>query len=167
MAVSRSSLRPLPSLSCACASLRRASRAVTQLYDAALRPYGLRSTQYALLQMLAANGRMTQSELAGSLALDTTTLSRTIGPLAEAVWVAGRRGIDRRESVWEIAPNGQYRLDKARPAWEKAQSRLRSRLEKAEWSHLFDDLIKVAEAATAARRTLPPAERVSHWYSKP
>jgi DNA-binding MarR family transcriptional regulator len=158
---------PLPSLSCACASLRRASRAVTQLYDAVLRPYGLRSTQYTLLQFLARYGRMTQSELAAALALDTTTLSRSIAPLAEEVWIAGHKGADRRETVWEIAPSGRYWLDKARPAWERAQARLRSRIDKTHWSQLFDDLTAVAEAATVARVTLPPAELVMHWLPKP
>ena len=46
----------LPSLGCACANLRRAGRAVTQLYDEALRPEGLRTTQFTLLQVLARAG---------------------------------------------------------------------------------------------------------------
>ena len=45
-------LPPLPVLDCACASLRRAARAVTQLYEAALQDTGLRATQFTLLQAL-------------------------------------------------------------------------------------------------------------------
>jgi hypothetical protein len=39
-------------LPCACANLRRVVRMVTQLYDDALRPTGLRAIQFTLLQAL-------------------------------------------------------------------------------------------------------------------
>ena len=141
---------PLPPLGCACASLRRAARAVTQLYDTALRPYGLRSTQHALLQALASHGSLTQTELGGLLALDPATLTRSLAPLAEEVWVTGRKGDDRRETIWQIAPSGRFWLEAAGPAWNRAQEQLRSRLEQSQWSHLFGDLTVVAEAAIAA-----------------
>ena len=44
---------PLPPLVCACASLRRAARAVTQAYDAELRTTGMNPTQFTLLHFLA------------------------------------------------------------------------------------------------------------------
>src|SRR5213080_2504071 len=73
---------PVPSLPCACANMRRAARAVTQLYDAALRPSGLRITQFTLLRALArAGGPMTQDALGELLAVDSTTLSRTLRQL--------------------------------------------------------------------------------------
>src|SRR5213593_637056 len=46
----------LPALACACASLRRAARAVTQLYDTELQGTGLRATQFTLLQALERKG---------------------------------------------------------------------------------------------------------------
>ncbi len=71
-------LRDLPNLPCMCASFRRASRALTQLYDEALRPVGLRATQFTILQALSLTGEVSQGELAQILAMDSTTLTRTL-----------------------------------------------------------------------------------------
>src|SRR5205823_2489322 len=68
----------LPALDCACASLRRAARAVTQAYEAALKHSGLRATQFTLLQVLERTGTSPQAALGELLALDPTTLSRTL-----------------------------------------------------------------------------------------
>jgi DNA-binding MarR family transcriptional regulator len=138
---------PLPALGCACASLRRAARAVTALYDEALRPHGLRSTQFTLLQVLSKRGEMTQGQLGEMLALDSTTLTRSLRPLVVEESIEGHRGEDRREVVLRITPDGQDWLEDARPAWERAQERLRARLSKAQWSQLVDDLADVAAAA--------------------
>lgn len=66
---------PLP---CMCASFRRAARSLTQLYDDALRPLGLRATQFTVLQVLALSGEISQGELGRRLVLDSTTLTRTL-----------------------------------------------------------------------------------------
>ena len=63
---------------CACANLRRATRLVTQSYDAALRPVGLRVTQFTILAVLAKRGQMRQSKLADILGMDGTTLTRNL-----------------------------------------------------------------------------------------
>src|SRR5438034_10432184 len=82
----------LPALDCACASLRRASRAVTQAYEAALKQSGLRATQFTLLQVLERTGTSPQAALGELLALDPTTLSRTLRPLARAGWIRAGGG---------------------------------------------------------------------------
>src|SRR2546422_469765 len=89
-------LTSLPALDCACASLRRAARAVTQLYEAALQDTGLRATQFTLLQALERQGRSPQTAVGELRALDPTTLSRTLRPLARAGWVRAGAGADRR-----------------------------------------------------------------------
>ena len=68
----------IPALPCMCASFRRASRALTQLYDGALHPLGLRATQFTILQALSLAGEVSQGELAQILAMDSTTLTRTL-----------------------------------------------------------------------------------------
>ena len=78
-------------LPCMCASLRRAARAVTQRYDEALRPAGIRLTQFTLLQMLSLTGPLTQGALSEQLAMDSTTLSRTLKPVEKAGWIRSRR----------------------------------------------------------------------------
>lgn len=141
--------RALPSvLPCTCANLRRASRAVTQLYDDALRDAGLRVTQFTLLQALSLTGELTQRELGFFLAIDSTTLTRTLGPLEKRGWIRSKPGADRRERHWAITPLGQTRLTRALPAWEAAQRRIRARVGGDRLSSLFDDLAQIV-AVTA------------------
>ena len=139
-----------PVLPCACASLRRAARAVTQLYDEAFRASGLRATQFTLLQVLDRKGEMTQGELGDLLAIDSTTLTRTLGPLSSQGLLRARPGKDRRERIWSITPAGKRRLAGLMPAWEGAQKRLRDQLGESHWSHLLSDLAIVSGAASSA-----------------
>jgi len=137
----------LPTLDCACASLRRAARAVTRAYESELRNSKLRVTQFTLLQALERMGTSPQSALGELLALDSTTLSRTLRPLARAGWIREGKGTDQREVRWSLTPAGRSRLARALPAWERAQSRLRSRLGAKHWKLLVEDLAAVAAAA--------------------
>jgi DNA-binding MarR family transcriptional regulator len=138
----------LLALPCACASLRRAARAVTRDYEHALRDTGLTPTQFTLLQALELLGPSPQGSLSDLLALDSTTLTRTLGPLERAGWIRGGAGDDRREVRWALTPAGRRRLARATPAWERAQARLRTRLGAAPWGRLASDLAAVAAAAT-------------------
>jgi DNA-binding MarR family transcriptional regulator len=61
------------------ANLRRASRALTQRYEQALRPLGLRATQLTVLQVLSRSGEVSQGQLGEMLAMDSTSLTRTLG----------------------------------------------------------------------------------------
>jgi DNA-binding MarR family transcriptional regulator len=140
----------LPVLACACASLRRAARAVTQLYEAELRVTGLRVSQLTLLQALQRMGSSPQSALGELLALDATTLSRTLRPLARAGWIRATRGHDRRETRWSLTAAGRRRFARARAPWERAQARLRTRLRPEHWKLLVEDLALVAGAARRA-----------------
>jgi hypothetical protein len=53
----------IPKLPCLCGNFRRTSRALTQLYENALRPVDLRATQFTILQALTLAGEVTQSQL--------------------------------------------------------------------------------------------------------
>src|SRR3989442_13859604 len=95
------SVVPIPP-ACACGRLRRATRALTQLYDDLMAPSGLRITQFSLLGTLARNGTARISDLADSLLLDRTALSRTLDPLLErglVSLVSGRDERTREESL--------------------------------------------------------------------
>src|SRR3954466_2809680 len=79
---------------CTCGRLRRATRALTQLYDDLMAPAGLRVTQFSLLRTLAREGPMRISELAAAQLLDRTALSRNLDPLVELGHVEIVRGQD-------------------------------------------------------------------------
>jgi DNA-binding MarR family transcriptional regulator len=139
----------LPDLVCACASLRRAARAMTRLYDRALGGTGLGAAQFTLLQVLASqeDQPMTQRALGEFLAIDSTTLTRTLAPLARQGWVRSRPGVDRRERLWSLRPAGKRQLQRALPRWERVQQRVRSRIGVPHWEALMAETTRVATAA--------------------
>src|SRR5258705_11864720 len=66
---------------CVCSTLRMVSRAVTQLYDDILRPSGLRVTQFSILATMARSGEANLRQLEAGLAIDQTTLTRSLNLL--------------------------------------------------------------------------------------
>ena len=127
----------LPPLPCICGTLRRTARALTQLYEQALRPLGLRATQLTILQALSRCGEVHQGRLGEMLAMDSTSLTRTLGIMRRQGWIAERRGDDRRERWLRLAKAGDEQLRRALPAWEKVQLRLRRQLGDKAWNDLF------------------------------
>ncbi len=137
-------------LPCFSANLRRAERAVGRLYGSEIRKSGLAPTQFTLLMALSRLDDVTQGELAERLAIDSTTLTRTLGRLEEQGWVASRPGDDRRERWVRLTLKGRRRLEAALPHWESAQARLRKALGDESWSFLLERLVEVTRAAEAA-----------------
>ena len=123
----------LPNLPCLCGTLRRASRSLTQLYEDALRPFALRATQFTILQALELAGEVSQGQLGEMLAIDSTTLTRTLEIMSRRGWITERRGADRRERRLRLAKAGKTQLHRALPAWEKVQEGLRNRLGSENW----------------------------------
>jgi DNA-binding MarR family transcriptional regulator len=117
-----------PSRACACGRLRRASRALTQLYDDLMAPSGLRVTQFSLLRTLARTGTARMSDLAQTLLLDRTALSRTLDPLALRGLVAIVPGRDARTREVSLTSAGIRAIGAATPHWKRAQARIEDRL---------------------------------------
>lgn len=108
--------------SCACSALRRASRAVTQHYEASFRGTGLRATQFTLLATLAQTGPQTLSDLAALLGLERTTLTRNLGPLERKGLVTNLAVDDQRVRRIAVTKKGEATALSALDAWKQAQS---------------------------------------------
>ena len=117
-----------PAPPCACGRLRRATRALTQLYDDAMAPVGLRVTQFSLLRTLAAAGPLQINALAARLLLDRTALSRNLDPLISRGLVQSMRGRDARTREVALTAAGRRELRAAQPHWQRAQRDVRERL---------------------------------------
>jgi DNA-binding MarR family transcriptional regulator len=131
-------------LPCACANLRRASRAVSQLYDEQVRGAGLTIAQFTLLQVLFQAGKLTQGGLGQILVLDSTTLTRTLQPLEKKGWIRRRPGKDRRERQITLTKAGQDVFQRAVPRWNRAQRILLARLGRRRWRGLMAELSHIA-----------------------
>jgi len=138
----------MPVLDCLCASFRRASRALTQHYDEALRPLGLTPTQFTILQALSLTGTVHQGKLGEILAMDSTTLTRTLDIMARHGWVEKLQGSDRRERQLRLIRPGHAQLNRALPVWQKVQARLQRKLGGEPWQALMTLTNKVALAVT-------------------
>src|SRR5579864_6689214 len=141
-------IAPLP---CACATTRRAARAITQLYDSWLRPHGIEAPQFAILSLLDALGVANQATIGSHFGLDKTTLSRNLTLLHEEGWIALTPGADRRERRVTLTRAGRARLTAARPAWRSAQAAMKKALTPRKWRGVFRALDAVAVAAQSAR----------------
>ena len=137
-------------LPCACQNLRRLSRVVTRIYDQELRRAGLEITQFGLLTALAAVGEANQKRLSAGFAMDSTTLTRTLGLLGKQGWVRARRGKDRRERLFRLTSAGRRQMAMAQPHWERAERRLRNELGDAGWKNIRETIFQMTEAGTRA-----------------
>jgi DNA-binding MarR family transcriptional regulator len=137
-------------LPCACQNLRRVTRVVTRIYDQELRKAGLEITQFGLLTALAATEEANQKQLSAGFAMDSTTLTRTLGLLRRRGWVRVRRGKDRRERLFRLTQAGKQHMAKAQPYWERAERRLRREFGDAGWKSMKQTVSRMTEAAMAA-----------------
>ena len=142
---------PLPDLPCLCANLRRAARALTQIYEDALRPVGLRCSQFTILQTLSLAGELTQGQMAHVLAMDSTTLTRTLAIMERQGWISRREGADRREWRIQLSKTGRAKFARALPQWEKAQALVRKKLGERRWDEAMKFSNDVTRAVAAQR----------------
>jgi DNA-binding MarR family transcriptional regulator len=137
-------------LPCACQNLRRVTRVVTRIYDEELRKAGLEITQFGLLTALAATGEANQKRLSAGFAMDSTTLTRTLGLLLKQGWVRVRRGKDKRERLFRLSQGGKRKMAEAQRDWERAEQRLRRELGDEGWKSMRQTVSRITEAAMAA-----------------
>lgn len=107
---------------CKCWALRRASRAVTQHYEASFRGTGLRATQFTLLALLTQTGPLPLTEMAEKLGLERTSLTRNLRPLEKKGLVKTMAADDQRVRSISITKKGEAAALAALDAWKKAQS---------------------------------------------
>ena len=132
---------------CVCFALRRTTRAVTQLYDAALRPHGLRVTQLPILVGANLRGEpVPLAPLAEFLGMERTTLLRNVRPLVRRKLIdivttdAGRTEI-------RTTAAGRALLARLYPAWKKVQTGVLSSVEGVDWSVSLNALSRASQGA--------------------
>jgi DNA-binding MarR family transcriptional regulator len=137
---------------CVCFNLRKAARAMTQLYDGVLRPSGLRVTQFSVLAVLARSGPLTQSRLARATVTDRTTLTRNLRLLEARGLIRIDQGADRREREVGLTEAGRKALAKAYPLWKEAQSRVARHVERGPRTSGVGTLVADLAALVAVAR---------------
>ena len=132
-------------LQCYCASLRRATRVISQKYDAALAAADLTVTHFTLLTALQENFGARANDLVDVLAMDQTTLSRTFALMERDGLIARHEGDDRRAVHWKLTNAGRARLKRAEPHWKAAQESVKRLLGEQDVRRLTDSAFRLAE----------------------
>jgi DNA-binding MarR family transcriptional regulator len=123
--------------------IRRASRILTQLYDAVLRPTGLVINQFTLLVAVLLSEPVSITQLAEGLYSDQTTVTRNVKLLEKQGLVAIAPGIDRRIKLVSLTPDGKALLEQALPMWEQVQAELKHQFGEQKWQALLSLLSEV------------------------
>jgi DNA-binding MarR family transcriptional regulator len=101
--------------------LRQLMRRVAQHYDFEMAKAGLKTTQYSLLSHVAKLGPVRPGDLARSMKISASTLTRNLKPLVDAGWVELAAGTDARSRLVTIQPAGRAKREQALEHWKMAQ----------------------------------------------
>ncbi len=118
----------IPRSTCTCGSLRRASRRLSQFYDTALAPVGIKLTQYSILSELERrdpDGPISMFVLAEAMVMDRSTVGHNLRPMErDALLVLTVAKDDKRKRYVELTKKGKSTLRRARILWRRAEDRV-------------------------------------------
>src|ERR1700728_3443109 len=108
---------------CNCTALRKATRRISQLYDTALAPSGLKTTQRAILAQLGRSEPASVGQLAEALVMDVGALAHTLKTLERDRLIAVTVDADdRRSRMITLTRQGRAKLAESDALWAKAQA---------------------------------------------
>lgn len=131
---------------CVCFGVRHAARILTRAYDEALRPAGLKATQFSILTALSLAGTVSITALADLMGHDRSTMSRNLRPLERDGLVTLSPEGARRVRMVGITAAGRKRYETAFPLWTQAQAQALSRMGAKGWPRLKADLATLESA---------------------
>ena len=134
--------------SCVCKVVRQAARSLTNLYDKALAPSGLRITQYGILSSLARHSSASVTQLAELLGLDQTTATRNLKVLEDSGWIERVVHHDPRVKLLRVTSRGKQRLQAAHGHWQRVQNEIQLALTPSELDE-FNRLLRKIDAFAA------------------
>jgi DNA-binding MarR family transcriptional regulator len=133
---------------CTCGSLRKASRRISQFYDSALAPVGIKSTQFSILSEVergTVRGPLTMCELADAMVMDRSTLGHNLRPLQRDDLLSLRLTLsDRRKRHVALTKKGRETLQRARRLWRTAEGRFEKIFGKQHAAELRASLLDIA-----------------------
>jgi DNA-binding MarR family transcriptional regulator len=118
---------------CACFDLRRATRAVSRMYDDFLRDAGLNITQFSLLHLICVEKDLSISTLGRYMVMDRTSITRALAPLERDRLIYSRIGADKRIRIISVTNKGRKLVESAEPKWRQAQEALMDTIGEDRW----------------------------------
>lgn len=118
---------------CVCRLMRDSARALTNAYDKALAPSGLRSTQFTLLSVLARHSEASVNQLSELLGIDQTTTTRNISILEDAGLIVRVPHTDPRVKLMKLTAKGKQKSKVAAECWQELQNHVVASVSEADW----------------------------------
>lgn len=113
---------------CLAVRVRLLNRVVTNVYDEALRPLGIKVSQVNILVAVGMMGVARPTELGEALCLDASTLSRNLARMRAQDWIEDADSDDAREQPVRLTAAGKKVLERVKPGWDDAQRQVRKLL---------------------------------------
>jgi DNA-binding MarR family transcriptional regulator len=101
--------------------VRLLNRVISNIYDDALRPLGIKVSQMNILVAAAKLGTARPAVVCDLLQLDASTLSRNVERMVAGGWLEIVPDDDRRTQPFKVSTKGKRLIEQAFPAWQKAQ----------------------------------------------
>jgi DNA-binding MarR family transcriptional regulator len=129
---------------CASFNFRRTARAVTRLYDQAFQKFGIRSTQFSVLIAVAKTQPVSITQVADILAIDRTTLTRSLGLMQKQGLLSISPRSVKRQRFLNLTAEGEKVLAQVLPEWRKVQERFVQEVGSDHWRKLQGELESVS-----------------------
>lgn len=113
---------------CIAVRVRMVNRVVSNIYDDELRSLDLKVSQMNILVAAAKAGAVRPVDLCAYLHLDVSTLSRNVERMKARGWLEVAPSEDGRSQPFRLTPRGRALLNKALPAWDRAQRQVKKLL---------------------------------------
>jgi DNA-binding MarR family transcriptional regulator len=139
---------------CASTSLRKASRAVGRLYDAALEPTGLSANQLSILRTIERMDGPLLSRLSERMVMDRTSLYRALAPMERDGWVRVEAAGGRSKRV-ALTAEGRAVSERAAAAWDDVQGRFVGAIGLDRWESFAATLRDLTRTARSLDRVSP------------
>lgn len=107
--------------SCHAVRLRALNRAVSSIYDEALRPLGLKASQLNVLVAIASAGQLQPVDIGRALHMEKSTVSRNVDKMKVNGWIQSR-DLEGRGQVLSLTTTGNRLVARAAKRWKMAQT---------------------------------------------
>ncbi|MBZ0166417.1 MAG: MarR family transcriptional regulator [Candidatus Omnitrophica bacterium] len=130
---------------CICFNLRKAARAITQIYDQMFREIGLTASQISILTSLRMIGGMSVSQLAQAMATDRTTITRNLKPLQRRRLIEIQVGLDKRSRQIDLTPEGLAQTERSAEIFQQFHHKVCGAVGQERMEELCDQLGRIVE----------------------
>jgi DNA-binding MarR family transcriptional regulator len=136
---------------CLSVRVRRLSRVITRIYDAAFAPLGVNTAQMNLLAAIALTGGVRAADLTRVLEVEKSTLSRDLKRMEQLGWVRSGSTPEKRGRIVVLTPAGSRLLVAMEKAWNQARTAVEKEVGRDSFSRLRDALPSPVKSASRGR----------------